>query len=205
MGPLPEMRVNAGYVWLPETRTAVVEMATASGLPLLKPDQYNPLKTTTYGTGQLITAAIDHGAEQILLAIGGSATVDGGVGAAMALGWRFLKRMAGRSASAAAHCRRSTRSFRRFRQRKAVPCPSVPVGVRPCTTLEPRRGQGPLRRGQSPLRRARRSPRLRPAKRRDARNGRNPRRQPGPPRGPESRINSARTSKTSPAPAQQGA
>jgi glycerate kinase len=90
MGPLPEMRVNAGFVWLPDTRTAVVEMATASGLPLLRPDQYNPLKTTTYGTGQLIQAAIDRGAEQILLAIGGSATVDGGVGAAMALGWRFL-------------------------------------------------------------------------------------------------------------------
>ncbi|MGE5294926.1 MAG: glycerate kinase, partial [Solirubrobacterales bacterium] len=77
-------------VWLPDTRTAVVEMATASGLPLLTPDQYNPLKTTTYGTGQLIKAAIDRGADQILLAIGGSATVDGGVGAAMALGWRFL-------------------------------------------------------------------------------------------------------------------
>lgn len=90
MGPLPEMRVNAGYVWLPDTRTAVVEMATASGLPLLRPDQYNPLKTTTYGTGQLIQAAIERGADQILLAIGGSATVDGGVGAAMALGWRFL-------------------------------------------------------------------------------------------------------------------
>jgi len=90
MGPLPEMRVNAGYVWLPDTRTAVVEMATASGLPLLRPDQYNPLKTTTYGTGQLVKSAIERGADQILLAIGGSATVDGGVGAAMALGWRFL-------------------------------------------------------------------------------------------------------------------
>ncbi|HNS21680.1 MAG TPA: glycerate kinase [Sedimentisphaerales bacterium] len=91
MGPLPEMRVAGGFAWLPETRTAVVEMAIASGLPLLRPDQYNPLKTTTYGTGQLIQAAIGHGAEQILLAIGGSATVDGGVGAAMALGWRFLR------------------------------------------------------------------------------------------------------------------
>jgi glycerate kinase len=90
MGPLPEMRVNAGFAWLPATCTAVVEMATASGLPLLRSDQYNPLKTTTYGTGQLIQAAIERGAEQILLAIGGSATVDGGVGAAMALGWRFL-------------------------------------------------------------------------------------------------------------------
>ena len=90
MGPLPEMQVEAGFVWLPDTRTGLVEMATASGLPLLKPEQRNPLKTTTYGTGQLIKAAIDYGAKHILLAIGGSATVDGGVGAALALGWRFL-------------------------------------------------------------------------------------------------------------------
>jgi glycerate kinase len=105
MGPLPEMEVEAGFVQLPgpaepirnpqsairnRQATALVEMATASGLPLLKPEQRNPLKTTTYGTGQLIRAAIDYGANRILLAIGGSATVDGGVGAAMALGWRFL-------------------------------------------------------------------------------------------------------------------
>jgi len=90
MGPLPEMEVEAGFVWVPDNRTALVEMATASGLPLLRPEQRNPLKTTTYGTGQLIRAALDHGANHILLAIGGSATVDGGVGAAMALGWRFL-------------------------------------------------------------------------------------------------------------------
>jgi glycerate kinase len=90
VGPLPEMQVEAGFVWMPENRTALVEMATASGLPLLKPEQRNPLRTTTYGTGQLIRAAVDHGANDILLAIGGSATVDGGVGAAMALGWTFL-------------------------------------------------------------------------------------------------------------------
>ncbi len=92
MGPLPDMEVEAGFVWLPDDRTALVEMATASGLPLLRPEQRNPLRTTTYGTGQLIQAAVDYGANHILLAIGGSATVDGGVGAAMALGWRFLTR-----------------------------------------------------------------------------------------------------------------
>jgi glycerate kinase len=90
MGPLPEMQVDAGFVWLPDTGTALVEMATASGLPLLRPEQRNPLKTTTYGTGELIRAAIDYGASHILLALGGSATVDGGVGAALALGWQFL-------------------------------------------------------------------------------------------------------------------
>jgi glycerate 2-kinase len=90
MGPLPEMQVDAGFVWLPDSRMAIVEMAVASGLTLLEPGRQNPLKTTTYGTGQLIDAAIKHGAHRILLAIGGSATVDGGVGAAMALGWSFL-------------------------------------------------------------------------------------------------------------------
>jgi glycerate 2-kinase len=88
-GPLPHMRVEAGYAWLPESKTAVVEMAAASGLPLLEPDQYDPLRATTYGTGDLIRAATEKGAEKILLTLGGSATVDGGVGAAEALGWRF--------------------------------------------------------------------------------------------------------------------
>ena len=89
MGPLREMHIEAGFAWFSDA-TALVEMATVSGLELLKPEQYNPLKTTTYGTGQLIKAAVQHGAHKILLAVGGSATVDGGVGAAMALGWKFL-------------------------------------------------------------------------------------------------------------------
>lgn len=88
-GPLPSMKVEAGFVWLPESKTAVVEMAVASGLPLLKPEERNPLKTTTFGTGELIKAAAEKGAEKILLTVGGSATVDGGVGAAEALGWRI--------------------------------------------------------------------------------------------------------------------
>jgi len=89
MGPLRQIRVEAGFAWFKD-KTALVEMAAASGLELLKSDQYNPLKTTTYGTGQLIKAAVQHGAKKILLAVGGSATVDGGVGAAMALGWKFI-------------------------------------------------------------------------------------------------------------------
>jgi glycerate kinase len=89
MGPLRQMQVEAGFAWFADS-TALVEMAKASGLELLKPEQYNPLKTTTYGTGQLIKAAVQHGAHKILLAVGGSATVDGGLGAAMALGWKFL-------------------------------------------------------------------------------------------------------------------
>jgi glycerate kinase len=94
-GPLPEMQVEAGFAWLPQSRTAVVEMASASGMGLLRQDQLNPLQTTTFGTGQLIGAAVERGAERILLAVGGSATVDGGVGAAAALGWRFLTNSGG--------------------------------------------------------------------------------------------------------------
>jgi len=89
MGPLREMHIEAGFAWFSD-RTALVEMASVSGIELLKDDQLNPLKTTTYGTGQLINAAVQHGASKILLAVGGSATVDGGIGAAMALGWKFL-------------------------------------------------------------------------------------------------------------------
>jgi glycerate kinase len=89
-GPLPGMLVNARYLWLPQERLAVVEMAQASGLVLVNSQQQNPLETTTYGTGELIRDAIKRGAEKTLLGVGGSATVDGGVGAAMALGWQFL-------------------------------------------------------------------------------------------------------------------
>ena len=90
MGPLPRQRVRAGFAWFPSTRTALIEMAAASGLTLLRRNELNPLKTTTFGTGTLIAAAIRKGARRIWLAVGGSATVDGGVGAAMALGWKFL-------------------------------------------------------------------------------------------------------------------
>ena len=90
MGPLPAISCTARYAWLLKEATAVIAIANASGLVLLKHEQRNPLVTTTYGTGELIRAAIDHGAKNIWLAAGGSATVDGGVGAAVALGWRFL-------------------------------------------------------------------------------------------------------------------
>lgn len=89
MGPLPHMQLQAGFAWFGD-ETALVEMASASGLELLRPEQMNPLKTTTFGTGQLVRAAVDYGAKTIFLAVGGSATVDGGVGAAAALGWKFL-------------------------------------------------------------------------------------------------------------------
>ena len=70
--------------------TAVIEMAAASGMPLVPPERRDPLRTTTFGTGQLVVAALDAGARQIIVGIGGSATTDGGCGAAQALGVRFL-------------------------------------------------------------------------------------------------------------------
>ena len=73
-------------------RTAVIEMAAASGLVLLSSSERDPRHTTTFGTGELIRAALDAGCEQILLGIGGSATNEGGAGAAEALGIRFLDR-----------------------------------------------------------------------------------------------------------------
>lgn len=69
---------------------AVVEMARASGLALLPKSLQNPMQTTTYGTGELIQAAMDSGARRIIVGIGGSATCDGGIGMAAALGYRFL-------------------------------------------------------------------------------------------------------------------
>ena len=81
--------VHASYVILNDRMTAVIEMATASGLPLLAPDERNPLKTSTYGTGQLIADAISRGCRKFLVGIGGSATNDAGMGMLQALGYRF--------------------------------------------------------------------------------------------------------------------
>jgi len=89
-GPLPAFPVPARYLWLAQERRAFIEMAQASGLVLLQPAQRNPLLTTTLGTGELLADAIRRGADRIWLAIGGSATTDGGIGAATVLGWRFL-------------------------------------------------------------------------------------------------------------------
>jgi len=73
-----------------QNKTAIIEMASASGLRLLRPEDYNPMKASSFGTGQLIKSAIAEGATEIILTIGGSATVDGGIGLLSALGFRFL-------------------------------------------------------------------------------------------------------------------
>lgn len=88
-GPMGE-KVQATYGLLGDGKTAVIEMAAASGLPLVPRGERNPLLTTTYGTGELIADAIAHGVTEIIVGLGGSATNDGGVGMAQALGVRFL-------------------------------------------------------------------------------------------------------------------
>lgn len=80
--------IRADFGILPDG-TAVLEMAAASGLPLLAKEERNPLITSTYGTGQLIKAALDQGCRRMILGIGGSATNDGGAGMAAALGAQF--------------------------------------------------------------------------------------------------------------------
>ena len=87
-GPLMES-VRAYYGKLSE-KEAVLEMAQASGLPMVPEEKRNPLNTTTYGTGELVKAILDAGFTEISIAIGGSATNDGGMGFASALGIRFL-------------------------------------------------------------------------------------------------------------------
>jgi len=80
----------ATWWWHEEQRLAIIEMAQASGLALLADDERDPLRTTSFGTGQLLRAAADAGASHALLCVGGSATVDGGTGCLQALGCRLL-------------------------------------------------------------------------------------------------------------------
>lgn len=82
--------VQAGLALLGDGRTAVVETAAASGLALLRPSERDPKATTSYGTGELIRAALDAGAETIIVGLGGSATNDAGCGLLQALGVRLL-------------------------------------------------------------------------------------------------------------------
>jgi glycerate kinase len=82
--------ISAHWGVLGDARTAVIEMAAASGLPLVPRARRDPRITSTHGTGQLIRAALDAGLRRIIIGIGGSATNDGGVGMARALGARFM-------------------------------------------------------------------------------------------------------------------
>ena len=87
----PLMRdIDSFYGISGDGKTAVIEMAAASGLPLLSPDERNPLKATTFGTGELIKDALEKGCREFIIGIGGSATNDAGTGMLSALGYIFL-------------------------------------------------------------------------------------------------------------------
>ncbi|VVN26816.1 Glycerate 2-kinase [Pseudomonas fluorescens] len=88
-GPLGAT-VNAAWGWLPHNHTAIIEMAEASGLQLVPLARRDACISSTFGTGELIRAALDAGAQRVILAIGGSATNDGGAGAMQALGVKLL-------------------------------------------------------------------------------------------------------------------
>lgn len=88
LDPLGRQR-RARYAWLGD-KTAVIDVATASGLALLTPAERDAANATSYGTGELIVAALEAGAERIVLGVGGSASVDGGAGILEALGARLL-------------------------------------------------------------------------------------------------------------------
>ena len=83
-------KIRAGFGLIDSGSTAVIEMADASGLRLLRREEFDPLHATTFGTGELIKSALDQGAGKIIIGIGGSATVDGATGILQALGVRFL-------------------------------------------------------------------------------------------------------------------
>ncbi len=82
--------VTAPLGWIDEEKIAIIEMADASGLRLLSPEELDPMRASTSGTGEMIRLALDKGARQIILCVGGSATCDGGAGILQALGCRFL-------------------------------------------------------------------------------------------------------------------
>ena len=87
----PLMRkINSSFGWIEKDKTAIIELAAASGLRLLKRAEYNPLAATTFGTGELILEALAKNANRIILCIGGSATVDGGTGILKALRIKFF-------------------------------------------------------------------------------------------------------------------
>ncbi|WP_285058159.1 glycerate kinase [Pedobacter ginsengisoli] len=82
--------INAVFGLIDNGATAVIEMADASGIRLLKPEELNPLRANSFGTGEMIRKALDQGVKKIIIGMGGSATVDGGTGILRALGVRFL-------------------------------------------------------------------------------------------------------------------
>jgi glycerate kinase len=84
--------IKSSYGWLTETDVAVMEMSAAAGLVRIKPNERNPFESSTFGVGELLSDAMRRGAKEIIIGLGGSATNDGGLGMARALGFRFIDR-----------------------------------------------------------------------------------------------------------------
>ena len=85
--------IHARYAWMAQSALAVLEMSAAAGLQPLLPNERNPIKASTFGVGEmLLHAAAGHGAQEIIIGLGGSATNDGGFGLARALGFHFIGR-----------------------------------------------------------------------------------------------------------------
>ena len=150
-GPLGDP-VEATFGMMGDGETAVIEMAQASGLPLVPRDRRNPLVTTTYGTGELILRALDEGARRLIIGIGGSATNDSGAGMAQALGARLLDaegRELEPGGAALARLERidlsgldpRVRSCKSGRLRRRQPPDPVPAGPR--RSLGPQKGATP--------------------------------------------------------------
>lgn len=90
-GPLGK-KITASFGWESKSKTAIIEMADASGIRLIKKDTLNPLRSNTRGSGELIKSALDKGAKKIIIGLGGSATVDGATGLLNELGVSFLNK-----------------------------------------------------------------------------------------------------------------
>lgn len=89
-GPFPHQKIETYFGLIDDDQTAVIEMAMANGIHLIEKSQRNPLFTSTFGTGEMIKAALDHGVSKIIIGLGGSVTNDAGAGMAQALGAKFL-------------------------------------------------------------------------------------------------------------------
>ncbi|MBQ2932729.1 MAG: glycerate kinase [Clostridia bacterium] len=83
-------KIQSNFGYIPETKTAIIEMSAAAGITLITANERNPLNTTTYGVGEMILEAISKGCRRFIIGIGGSATNDGGIGMLQALGFEFL-------------------------------------------------------------------------------------------------------------------
>lgn len=103
-GPLENVKVVATYGIIKDTKTAIIEMSQAAGITLVPPEKRNPLRTTTYGVGEIIKDAIQQGCRHFIVGIGGSATNDGGIGMLQALGYDFFDESGNKISQGASAC-----------------------------------------------------------------------------------------------------